>query len=360
MIGTLINTLKVERKCRSTPGCSDAGSASDENDSVGSTAASSPLRFDSQDASDGADSSSVFVMAETKEFERSKNTVGDSDQGFITRMFAKKPSADMQCDRLQKIEELTVRIAELILHHQCFGDVEGLKQSIACHVSSLGSAQSQDKSDVHAAKVDKVSAKRDVFRHAFPSAEQEASGLKSKLASVEERAHMLQARLDELQMERSNDEKDKRSMRQQMEQLKIDNALATANLERMTEATQAAQRRAEELQKKTHQLEQQIANASKDHELAVFQLQAEKKDAVTQLQRHIERIKLKDEVRQGQLSQLQIVFKAELEKTQREKDDDLRILTDKLTKARNNLQESNAEKTELLQMIDSMVARRYR
>eukprot|EP00928_Gymnodinium_smaydae_P053695 TRINITY_DN37621_c0_g1_i1.p1 TRINITY_DN37621_c0_g1~~TRINITY_DN37621_c0_g1_i1.p1 ORF type:complete len:817 (-),score=184.57 TRINITY_DN37621_c0_g1_i1:362-2728(-) len=281
----------------------------------------------------------------------------------------------MSCDRLQKIEDLTAQMAASMLRHQNPGDMDEPRQ-----VDQL-----QKQSEEHEAMLRKISAEHDETKQLYRGAEQEANALKVKLAFAEERAEMLQARLDELQRERSDSDQDKRSMKQQLEQLwervvvaegslhkcRTENEVLTSSLERLTAAQRenvkvaqeakrerdAAEAREEELQRKNMELWKEVAEAKREHEIATCKLETEKKEAVTWLERQIERMMMRSEVRKEQMTQLQqsqVMFKVEREQAQKEKDAELRRVTEQLTAAHKALNVSESEKTELLQLLDEM------
>eukprot|EP00928_Gymnodinium_smaydae_P020250 TRINITY_DN17827_c0_g1_i1.p1 TRINITY_DN17827_c0_g1~~TRINITY_DN17827_c0_g1_i1.p1 ORF type:complete len:779 (+),score=246.68 TRINITY_DN17827_c0_g1_i1:85-2421(+) len=325
---------------------------------------------------------------EEKEQARIKKEIEDMGNRLLTRESAEKTLEDMQKEHLLKIDELKAEMADSMtkelaaLRRQSLGDMEELRQSISSHVTGIGSAQLQKQSEEHEAKLSKIAAEHDETRRLHRDAEQEAIALKVKLASAEERAQMLQARLDEFQKERCDTDEDRRSMRQQSEQqwqrvaaaegelqrYKAENASQAADLERIAAARredadavrrdrEAAQAKEEELQRKNSELWQQITEATREREVASLKLEAEKREAITKLEMQIERMNMEAEVRKEQMTQLQqskVAMEADLQHARQERDDSIRRLEDELTQVHEDLEESNAEKDELLHMLDEM------
>eukprot|EP00928_Gymnodinium_smaydae_P030870 TRINITY_DN22828_c0_g2_i2.p1 TRINITY_DN22828_c0_g2~~TRINITY_DN22828_c0_g2_i2.p1 ORF type:complete len:787 (-),score=195.15 TRINITY_DN22828_c0_g2_i2:451-2811(-) len=325
---------------------------------------------------------------EEKEKEKLRKEVEDMGNRLLTRESAEKTLADMQREHTQKIEELKVQMAESMskelaeLRRQSLGDMEELRQSISSHMTGVGSAQLQKQSEEHEAKITKIAAEHDETRRQHRDAEQEANALKVKVASAEERAQMLQSRLDEFMKERSGTEEDRRSMRQQSEQqwqrvaaaegelqkYKAENASQAADIERLHAARKedaeaanrerdAAQARQDELQRKNTDLWQQISDSKREREIAQIKLEAEKREAITKLEMQIERMTMEVEVSKEQMKQLQhgkVAMEAEIQEVKREKDESIRQLHEELNQAHEDLEESNAEKTELLDMLHEM------
>eukprot|EP00928_Gymnodinium_smaydae_P030876 TRINITY_DN22828_c0_g4_i1.p1 TRINITY_DN22828_c0_g4~~TRINITY_DN22828_c0_g4_i1.p1 ORF type:complete len:820 (-),score=222.43 TRINITY_DN22828_c0_g4_i1:116-2494(-) len=325
---------------------------------------------------------------EEKEQEKLRKEVEDMGNRLLTRESAEKTLEGMQREHTQKIEELKVQMAESMskelaeLRRQSLGDMEELRQSISSHMTGVGSAQLQKQSEEHEAKITKIAAEHEETRRLHRDAEQEANTLKVKLAAAEERAQMLQARLDEFMKERTDNDEDRRSMRQQSEQqwqrvataeaelqkYKAENASQAADLQRLHAARkedaeaakrdrEAAQAREAELQRKNNELWQQISDEKREREIAALKLEAEKKEAITKLEMQIERLNMEVEARKEQTAQIQQIKNAleeELEDVQRERDDTIRQLQDDLSQVHEDLEEVNAEKSELLHMLDEM------
>merc|ERR1740120_548380 len=87
---------------------------------------------------------------------------------------------------------------------QLVQDMDRLRLTLAEQVTTADLAAQERQGEEHAARVAKLQAALEEAVNAQRTAEAEASALRVKLASAEERANMLQARQEELRHERAD------------------------------------------------------------------------------------------------------------------------------------------------------------
>eukprot|EP00928_Gymnodinium_smaydae_P000276 TRINITY_DN10103_c1_g1_i1.p1 TRINITY_DN10103_c1_g1~~TRINITY_DN10103_c1_g1_i1.p1 ORF type:complete len:379 (+),score=89.35 TRINITY_DN10103_c1_g1_i1:152-1288(+) len=361
----MIQTFTGRRDIRKVKQSMSDGSTSDGNESNDSTMASS-LYLEPHD------------------------TVPCEEQRFPAQESTTATSVDMYRDRLKTIEELQVHMTGSLssefagVVRQSSGDWKHLGQSIPFHANDLESSRLK-KQQEHEAKLKKIAAEHDETKRLHRGAEKEANALQIKLASTQDRAKMLQARLDECQKERSDTDQDRRSMREQMEELwqrviaaegelcqhKTESVSLAAEVERLTAARReskeaekaakserdAAQAKEDEFRRKQSDLLQQFADAKRERDISALKLEAEKRETIARLERQIERMITKANARKEEIMQLEhskAMGQRQLEQVQKEKDDGLRVLTDKIAKVQKDLKACEARKADLRRIIEDL------
>eukprot|EP00928_Gymnodinium_smaydae_P000275 TRINITY_DN10103_c0_g1_i1.p1 TRINITY_DN10103_c0_g1~~TRINITY_DN10103_c0_g1_i1.p1 ORF type:complete len:441 (+),score=91.86 TRINITY_DN10103_c0_g1_i1:88-1323(+) len=368
MIQVLMNKLNTQKEWQTM---SD-DSTGDEIESLSSISTmASPSHAEQNDAGEGGD--------------MLREDVQHDSQRSLSKASTATSTADMGRDRIQTIEKLKVKksvssqFAEI--RRAGSGDFKELKQTISFHAADLERKQSQE----HAAKLEKISAEHNETKRLHRGAEQEANALKIKLTSAESQAKLLQARLDESQKDRSNNEKDRRSMRQQMEEVwqriiaaegelckyDVEKISQAAEVERLTaarrevkEATQAikkerdvAQSREEELRREHDDLFQQLSDAKRERDVAPVKLEADKREVIAKLERQIDRMTMKARARKEEIAQLEqskVFLQKQLQHVQIVTEEDLNQLTDEISMVKKDLKTCHAKKAELSKMIEDM------
>merc|ERR1719394_1985692 len=94
-------------------------------------------------------------------------------------------------------------------------DLNHLRESVEKHVSHLSTSHQQHNAQEQEARLERMHAEVQDAIKGQKRAEEEAAELRVKLASVEERAKMLQARQDELRKEKSTYDDERKDLREQ-------------------------------------------------------------------------------------------------------------------------------------------------
>lgn len=260
----------------------------------------------------------------------------DLNKRLLTKESAEETLEQLRDHQFQKIdemkEEMTTSMSKELdkMRRQSFMDLENLRKSVELHVSHLDNSHHQRNAEEHEARVGKLQAEVQEAVRMQRASEEEASDLRVRLASAEERAKMLQDRQDELKRERGNFDEERRSLRQQSEQqwqklstvegelqrFKAEAEVQRAELARLNAAraedADALRREREtwrareaELQQEIAELSKQFDEAQREAEVQSLRAESEQREALSQLRLQLERLEAEAATRAEQLSQAQ-------------------------------------------------------
>jgi len=328
-------------------------------------------------------------LVELEARERMQKEMQDLNQRLLTTESTDQTLVDMRQQQIQHIEqikeEVTLAIGrEMERLRECSEqDMHALKQSMEMQVDHLSTSSQNHSSQCEeesSGRIEGLQADLDDARRSQKAAETEAADLRVRLASVEERAKMLQARQEELLRERSALDDERRDLRQQSEQqwqkvigmeqdlqrhkaeadaLRAEVArliAADADQEKLLrEERVAARLREEELQQELLRLRAMGDEVRRDFEVKALRAETEHKDALRGLRLQVEHLEDEAISKESQLAQTrQSCARLEAEKAaaqQREQATRQHLLAeqDELSAARDR-------EAELLSMLEDLQA----
>lgn len=243
------------------------------------------------------------------------------NQRLLTKEKAEKTLEDMRREQGERIDLMKVEMAKTMtlelekMREFSMQDFNSLKQSVEQHVEQISSSQQQRSTEEHEARVEKLQAELQDSLKGQKSAEDEASGLKVRLASVEERAKMLQARQEELRNERQQFDDERKELRTQSEQqwqklMSTENEVQRCKMEadaqkgelarataKRSEDDEAARRdrdawrsREAEMQQEVQGLQRQLEEAKREAEVQALRSGTEQREAENEMKRQVERL----------------------------------------------------------------------
>lgn len=342
------------------------------------------LRLLEEEATKGNEEQAQGHVAVRKEIE-------DLNMRLLTKESAESTLGKMQKEQTQRLDllrdEMRLSMTQELekMRMQSVGDLKDLRESVQSHVTNIGSTVSQRHNDEHEAKMAKMAAEQQETVRLQREAEQEAAQLRVRLASSEERATMLQARQDELRLERGEVENERKTLRQTGEQqwqrvvaaeaevqmLKAETKTQQAELERLatdSEKNNAAARQEREearlrevhLQSVNVELKGSLGDARRDAEVQLLRAEAAASDQAGKQSLQVERLQTEVAAANEQVRQVH----AEREKAenaaaavQQEHEMSVRQLSAELQERDRILADTMEERDELLHMVHEMQSR---
>lgn len=258
----------------------------------------------------------------------------DLNKRLLTKESADKTLETMRDEQLERIDEMRMQMTQTMskelekMREHSLQDLNNFRQSVEQNVTHLSTLHQQRNAEEHSARVEKMEGELQSAQKGQKVAEDEAAELRVKLASVEERAKMLQARQEELRKERSVFEDERRELRQQSEgqwqklmgaehelqRSKAEVEVQKAELERLTQERaqtedtarqerEAWRAREGEFQQETAKLRGQIDDARREAEVQAIKAGSEQKEVAEQLRMKVERLEDEGANRAEQLAQ---------------------------------------------------------
>lgn len=304
---------------------------------------------------------------------------------LLTKESAEKTLEEMRDEQLRKIDEMKAEMADAMskelekMRVQSLQDLEQLRKSMEQHVSHMDGTQQQQHAEEHEARLGSMRAELQLAAQAQRGAEDEASELRVRLASAEERAKMLSARQEELRREREAIEEERRQLRERGEQqwqslitvetelqrCKAEGEVQRAELARLNAARaeddEALRREREAWRKREAELVREIAGMKSEAEesrretqLQALRSDSEQREAADRLRLQVERLESEAASRAEQLElSRQACARLEAEKIaalQREQALRQQAAIE-LQHAQDDVEEAKAREIELMHML---------
>jgi len=294
----------------------------------------------------------------------------------------------MQDEQARKIDEMRADLSQAMskelekMRKQSLVDLEGLRQSVENHVSHLDSNHQSRQTEEQGARVAKLQVDLQETLRAQRVAEEEASGLRVRLASAEERAKMLQTRQEELRKERVELDDERRTLRLQSEQqwqklsaaeselhkLRAEaeaqrtelvrlNATKAQDAENVSKERDVWKNKEQELQQEIAELRGQLEDTRSDSEVQALKAEGEQREVVAQLRLHVEKLECEAATRTEQLTQqqqLRLQLDAERNVAQQREDALKRQGALELRRCEEELEEARAREAELMHMLNEV------
>mmetsp|Transcript_102480 Transcript_102480/g.298931 ORF Transcript_102480/g.298931 Transcript_102480/m.298931 type:complete len:783 (-) Transcript_102480:221-2569(-) len=273
---------------------------------------------------------------EQEERKKLQQEMEDLNTRLLTKESAEETLETMRDHQFRKIdemkEEMTFSMSKELdkMRQQSLMDLDNLRKSVEQHVSHLDSSHHQRNAEEHEVRVGKLQSEVSDALQMQRSAEEEASDLRVRLASAEERAKMLQDRQEELKRERSTFEDERRSLRTQSDQqwqklstvegelqrFKAEADVQRAELARLNSARagdaetlrkerEAFRAREAEYQQEIAELSRQLDEAQREAEVQALRAECEQRETLAQLRLQVERLEAEAATRAEQLGQAQ-------------------------------------------------------
>jgi len=322
---------------------------------------------------------------ESEERKRIQKEMEDLNTRLLTKDSAEETLKGMRDEQFQKIDEMREEMtkamtAELAkMREKSFQDLENLKQSVERHVTNLDDTHHQRHTEEHQVHITKMQAELQEALRSQKAIDEEAAGLRIRLAAAEERAKMLQARQEEVRKERAFFDEERRSLRQQSEQqwqkltsvegdlqkFKAEAEVRRSELGKLNgkraEDAEAARRERDswrlmeqDLQHEIATLHQNLEQAKRDTDVQALTVEGQRREACTQLRLQIERLEIEAAQRSEQLNsarQLQAELEAEREDAKLREQDLRQIGAMELKQCQDELDEAKQREQELMAML---------
>jgi len=325
---------------------------------------------------------------EQEERKRLQNEMEDLNKRLLTKESAETTLEEMREDQFRKIDEMKEEMNATMameldkMRRQSVREMDNLRKSVAQHVSQLDTAHQTRHSEEHEQRLQALQQDVQEALKQQRAAEEEASDLRVKLASAEERARMLADRQEELKRERTDFDEERRALRQQSDQqwqkltvvegelqrfkaeaevkrqeLARLNSSRVEDAENMRKERESCRQRETELQQEIADLSREYDEAKRDAELHLLRTESEQRDSIQQLKSQIERLEVEAKGRAEQLEQAQ-KSKAHLEKEKqaaKQREEGLRQqLVLETRQFQEELEEARHREAELMHMLNEV------
>mmetsp|Transcript_68668 Transcript_68668/g.147122 ORF Transcript_68668/g.147122 Transcript_68668/m.147122 type:complete len:439 (-) Transcript_68668:111-1427(-) len=325
---------------------------------------------------------------EQEERRKLQQEMEDLNKRLLTKESAERTLEDMRDAQNRKIDEMREEMTQVMSHEiqrirwQSMQDLDSLRQSVEKHVSHLDSSSHQRHAEEHEARVRRLHTELSDASKAQRSAEEEASELRVRLASAEERGRMLQARQEELRRERSDVDEERKVLRLQGEQqwqrltaverelqkfkseaevqrtelARLSN-VRTQEAETMRQEREAGRAREAELHREAVDLDRSLDEARREAEVQALRVEGEQREAVSQLRLQIERLEGEAAARVEQLQQARqrrSQLEAECVASQQREEQLRQQAALELRRAQEELEEATQRERELMHMLNEV------
>ncbi|CAE8609990.1 unnamed protein product [Polarella glacialis] len=159
---------------------------------------------------------------ELEDRRRIQQEMAEINNKLLTKDSAEQTMGEMRREQFGKIDEMKDQMTQAMreqldqLRKTSYEDMETLRRHV--EKSSLEAWKAKKETEEHEAKEVRLQAELQQARQAGRDAEAEASALKVRLATAEERRNMLQERQEELRKERIDFDEERKGLRHQGEQ----------------------------------------------------------------------------------------------------------------------------------------------
>mmetsp|Transcript_30325 Transcript_30325/g.66360 ORF Transcript_30325/g.66360 Transcript_30325/m.66360 type:complete len:786 (+) Transcript_30325:91-2448(+) len=328
------------------------------------------------------------VDEELEERRRLKEELEDLNKRLLTKDSAEQTLEEMAKEQFIKIDEMKLEMTQAMstelekMRKQSLQDLDNLRASVEEHVSNVDKSRYLITSEENETKWSKLQVDLQEAIKALRTTEEEASDLRVRLASTEERARMLQMRQEEVKKERADFDEERRSLRQQGEQqwqrlskaegelqkyraeaevqrneLARLNDLRTEDTETIRREREAWRLREAELQREIVDLQRQLDERKRDADLKGLRAEAERQQTEGSLRLQLEKLEAEVSTRADQLvaaQKTQALLQEEKEamlereKTAKEQFDE------EMKKCKEELEEAARREQELMVMLNEV------
>eukprot|EP00930_Biecheleria_cincta_P070695 TRINITY_DN58306_c0_g1_i1.p1 TRINITY_DN58306_c0_g1~~TRINITY_DN58306_c0_g1_i1.p1 ORF type:complete len:856 (+),score=184.55 TRINITY_DN58306_c0_g1_i1:73-2568(+) len=271
---------------------------------------------------------------EIEDRKRIQQEMKEINERLLTRESAQTSLEAMRQDQFSRFDAMkndltqtmSSQIDQMRRHSQ--QEIDALRQSV--EISSLENEKAKKDAQAHEAAMQRMQANLQETQAAQRAAVQEASELRVRVATAEERANMLQARQEELRKERADFEEERKSLRSQGEQqwqrLAVVEAelskfkseaesqrseLARLNAVRADEVESARKEREnwrvreEKLQNEVQELMKRLEVNRREAEVHALQVESRHQSEISKLKLQTERLEAESKAKAEQLSEAQ-------------------------------------------------------
>mmetsp|Transcript_26975 Transcript_26975/g.62747 ORF Transcript_26975/g.62747 Transcript_26975/m.62747 type:complete len:783 (-) Transcript_26975:21-2369(-) len=323
---------------------------------------------------------------EQEERRRIQEEMKEINQRLLTKDSAEKTLEEMRQQQFSKMDAMRTEISEAmnsqmeLLRRQSQVELESLRATV--ERSQQESERVKKEAEAHEAAVVKLQATLQDAQQARRAAEEEASVLKVKLATAEERATMLSSRQEELRKERAEFDEERKVLRQHHEQqwqrlaaveaelskFKSEAEVQKKEIERLNAARaeendtlrterESWRSRERDMQSEISTLKNKLEEIRRESEVKALKISKDHSDAVSTLKLQIERLETEARSRTQQLSDAkEAVANLEADKTlAQQREDQLRHQAAvEIQKWEDELKQSKAAEAELMKMLDEV------
>jgi len=323
---------------------------------------------------------------EQEERRRLQHEMNEINQRLLTKDSAEQTLEEMRQQQFSKMDAMRTEISEAmnnqmeLLRKQSQVELESLRASV--EKSQQESERVKKEAEAHEAAVVKLQATLQDAQQARRAAEDEASSLKVKLATAEERASMLSTRQEELRKERAEFDEERKQLRQQGEQQWQRLAVVEAELSKFKSEAEVQKKeierlnaaRAEEnegirsereswrcrerdLQAEVASFRSKLEETKREAEVQELKVSRDHGDALSKLKLQIERLETEASSRSQQLSEAkEAVANLEADRAiAQQREDQLRQqAAAEIKRWQVELETSRAAEAELMKMLDEV------
>jgi len=320
---------------------------------------------------------------ELEDRRRIQQEMAEINNKLLTKDSAEQTMGEMRREQFGKIDEMKDQMTQAMreqldqLRKTSYEDMETLRRHV--EKSSLEAWKAKKETEEHEAKEVRLQAELQQARQAGRDAEAEASALKVRLATAEERRNMLQERQEELRKERIDLDEERKGLRHQGEQQWQRMTVVEAELQKFKSGAEVGSvelnrlnaARAEdnensrqerehwrardvEMNSEIRNLQRQLDEAKKDHEVQELKAESERREAVGKLKMKLERLQGEASSRADQLneSQKQVAsLEAERAMAQQREDAMRHQANLEIKRRQEELEDARAREAELMQML---------
>lgn len=323
-----------------------------------------------------------------EEREKMKQEMQSLSHRLSTKEASEKHLEDLRKEQSSKLDlirdEMTSTMGKELekLRKQSLQDLDGLRQSVEKHVTSVKDAEHKTQMEEYSERISRMSSEIQEALRKQRAAEDEAAMLRVKVASAEERLSMMQDRQDEFRKERAEFEADRKSLRATAEQqwqrlstvegelmrFKAEGDVQRNELKRLTTARsedqEAMRLERENWRQRESELNKEINELSKRHDETLreamsrtVQAESEHREIVASLRQQKERLDSDLSIRSKELAQagaVQTKLQAERDAAQMREEAVRNHSSNELRRYAQELEEANAREEELLHMLSEM------
>lgn len=320
---------------------------------------------------------------DSEQQKRLQQEMEDLNARLLTKSSAEQTLEQMRTEQFRKMDEMRDEMAQVMtkelekMRRQSLTELDRLKQSMEQHVSHLDGASSRQATEEHRSELERLQAEQQDCSRQQRVAEDEASGLRVRLAAANERCLMLRDRTEELERER--DEEDRHSDPLQADHQRQRLANAEAEVQRYqaeaeaqkaevarrvalrADEAEAARRERDawrtseaELLRQTAALRAKVNEAQREAEVQALRVEGERQRVISQLHLQIERLSADAAQRAERLEQVRVET-AQIESVRSTASQRAETLKRQgvleLQQCQEELEEAKNRETELLQML---------